>query len=309
MTVKIPVIETYVPALQSLPPDRAGAWSTFFDEFAYAIRNTKGDLLKQWAKDSLAIAIKTSANRASSFIGMLSAVARGAYNEFKRFLGALFRWELGAYFNDLCHRLWTGLSDLWHRMRTFVGYAKGSVINIWNAPREVLVEQAAALLGGVLGFMFMGGMGDGGLIDDDWKVLETHRSIFFHSMLIALGFEVCVRSAFRLVELVYQGLPKEHGRIWERILSVGNRFSGALARGGWVGVATHLTMDSHIQGWTPYKDLPIALPNWAHHLVMDVNAAGAGWIGWHWHDKIKRHLRVNKLVPPLVDGKAVKCFD
>ena len=29
---------------------------------------------------------------------------------------------------------------------------------------------------------------------------------------------------------------------------------------------------------------------------MDLNAATAGWFGWQWHDKVKRHFRSDRII-------------
>ncbi len=160
----------------------------------------------------------------------------------------------------------------------------------------------------MLGFVLIGGLGDGGAIDMDIAAagIGGHRSIWFHSALIGLAAEVCFRSAFELVDLLHERLPRRHSPVWDRMLAVGRRFEHALVTGSWIGVTTHLVADSHIQGWTPYKDLPVALPEWGHHLVMDMNAAAAGWLGWHWRDKVTRHFRDSRIVAPSISGKPLQ---
>jgi hypothetical protein len=231
-------------------------------------------------------------------------VAKGAWKEFKRFFRALIKGELTAYLKDACRRLWVALTGFWNRIRKAYQDASSFVSDLRNADRQTMVDYAASFLGGVIGFVLIGGMGDGGAVDGDIAVLGIggHRSILFHSVLIGLAGEVCFLSAFRLIELCHHRLPADHSPIWDRLLHIHRRFTHALVTGTWAGVATHLTVDSHFDGWQPYKDLPVVLPAWGHYLVMDINAAASGWFGWQWH-RAKRLFRDDSIRLAYVDGQ------
>ncbi|MFO8071212.1 MAG: hypothetical protein R6V85_04980 [Polyangia bacterium] len=287
-----------------LPRGRRNRWDRFFCEARELIAEVDGRLLRQWALGSLKIAVETTLERAMMIRNLVRAVAKGAWNEFKRFFRALFAGELGEWLEETCRRLWKALRSLWARVKSAYREVSGLVRSFQRAGRAELAGHAAGFLGGVLGFVVIGGLGDGGVIDMDIAAagIGGHRSIWFHSALIGLAAEVCFRSAFELVELLHERLPRRHSPIWDRMLAVGRRFEHALVTGSWVGVSTHLIADSHLQGWTPYKDLPVALPEWGHHMVMDLNAAAAGWLGWHWRDKVTRRLRSNRIVAPSHRG-------
>ena len=301
MTTETAII---IPHLENLPTPAQAEWQRFAREAWTALRGVDADLLKQWGRDCLSVAVQATLTRAEALRGLLSAVVKGAWKEFKRFFRALVRGEVTTYVKDACRRLWAAMRGVWQRVKAAFVEVKTIVAQLREASPAERMDLAASFLGGVLGFVFMGGLGDGGAVDMDIPAfgIGGHRSIFFHSIFIGLAAEVCFRSAFRLIELCHQKLPAKHSPLWDRLLAIHRRFNDALITGSWLGVAAHLTIDSHLDGWTPYKDLPVVLPTWGHHLVMDMNAAAAGWFAWQWH-KTKRLFRDDSIRPAIVDGR------
>jgi hypothetical protein len=307
MTIYTPEqgLTLYYEGFEGMPLDRQAAWNRFFDEAQCVLKQMDTNLLRDWSRRSLSIAVGSTVARFDALRGLIKSVVKGAWNEFKRFFRALVGGNLGEWFKDACKRAWNALGALWQRVKAASIGVKDFVASLPGANREELINYGTSFLGAVLGFILIGGTGDGGVIDLDIKALGIggHRSIWFHSIFVGLTAEICFLSAFELVKLLHERLPKRHSPIWDRMLCVQKRFAHGLVTGSWVGVATHLAIDSHFDGWTPYKDLPVALPEWGHHLVMDLNAAAAGWLGWHWHDKVKSRFRDNSFAPASALGR------
>lgn len=272
------------------------------------MRSMPASELSQWGRDSLMLAVRVTSERALSVYRLLESVARGAYEEFKRFFTALFAGELSTYFRDACKRLWDTLRDTWEWVKLQTASTVQFLRSLPSASTRELTEHGVALLGAIAGFVVIGGRGDGGMIDKDLAVfgIGGHRSIYFHSVFIGLAGEVVIRAGFDLIERMVKYLPQPHLAVWKRWLRLGRIWRDAMVTGTWVGVATHLTIDSHIDGWTPYKDLPISLSNGGHHLIMDMNAATGGWFAWQWQDKLRRPLRGRpKIGPPMNGGQVL----
>ena len=295
----------YYPGVVDLSVKKQFAWEQFFEEARFVVKGLDLSLLRDWARRSLAIAVRSTVYRAAALRGLLRAVVKGAWKEFKRFFSALVSFKMSDYFKDVCRRLWSSLKATWQQIKAAVSGVKSFVTALPGASRDELIDYTVSFFGAVMGFVLIGGTGDGGVIDLDIAAfgIGGHRSIWFHSALVGLAAEICFLSFFELVKLLHERLPRQHSPVWDRMLGVGNRFTHALVVGSWAGVATHLAVDSRIDGWTPYKHLPIGLPEWGHHMIMDMNAAAAGWFGWQWHDKAKRHLRDNRIVPARYAGR------
>jgi len=301
MPTDIHSIESYLPSTWSLPEPQVAHWNRFLDEALHALKKTDAAQLRSWVLDSLQTTAGLTAKRAVSLWNLLRAVARGAWNEFKRMWKALWSGKITEYAKDLCKRAWEGLKDLWSWVKDQMGGAVDFAVSLKSASKQEMIEMGAAFIGAALGFVIMGGK-SGGLIDSDISVLGIghHRSIWFHSVFIGLAGEAAFLSFFKLIAVLHSNLPEGHLPVWDRMLKISGRFAQGLTMGVWVGITTHLTYDSHIDGWTPYKDLPVSLPNWGHHMIMDLNAAGAGWFSWQWADKIRRHFRKNSFTPPAM---------
>ncbi|MBW7893728.1 MAG: hypothetical protein H3C27_01340 [Opitutaceae bacterium] len=250
------------------------------------------------------------ASRAIRLFDLIECVARGTWREFKQIFRALCSGELTTYVKDLCRRLWGKLNAIWSRVSKAFTDAKDFIASFSGASASLTIDLTMAFLGSCIGFVLIGGAGDGGFIDADIDLLGIggHRSIWFHSIFIGLAAESAFTSLFSLQRLLYCNLPDEHLPLWDRLHGLSQRFHAGMIRGCWIGVTTHLAIDSHVDGWTPYKDLPIALPNYAQHLVMDLNAAASGWFAWQWHDKIKRHFRRNAPSLPREISKNGQAF-
>jgi hypothetical protein len=288
-----------------MPEGRRQAWGRFASEFSTLIKEADTALLKEWGHRSMAAAVDVAVTRFKNLVSIVTKVAGGLWAELKRAFRSLINGRFTDYVVDLCGRVVAFFKRLWAAVIEAGKAFWQFVRSLPTAGHEKIVDTVTSFVGGVLGFIIIGGKGDGGLIDEDIDVfgLGGHRSILFHSLLIGVGAEACVRSTFELIDLLYNRLPKNHSPIWDRLRQIHDRFAQALITGSWVGVATHLAIDSHVGGWTPYKDIPVVLPNWGHHMVMDMNAAGSGWLAWQWYDKVKRHFRDNAIMPQTVDGR------
>jgi hypothetical protein len=274
-------------------------WNRFYEEAKYALNKVDYNLLKDWASESLSIALNATWGRALNLWDLVKAVAEGTWEEFKKLWNALWEGEITKYARDLCKRTWSFLKDIWSVLKNKTKDIKSFVSSIKDLSKAELIAVAASLVGAIIAFTVVGGT-NGGVIDSDIKVLGLggHRSIYFHSIVVGLAGEITFLSFFKLVELLHGNLPKKHLPIWDRMLKIYSRFTQGLITGTWIGVTTHLVFDAHIDGWTPYKDLPVSLPKWGHVMIMDLNAATSGWFAWQWLDKIKRHLRKNNFNPP-----------
>jgi hypothetical protein len=274
-------------------------WERFYREALLAIERTDSIQLRNWMLQSVGQTVQLMGSRANRLFELIGCVARGAWREFKELFRAICCGQLTPYMKNLCRRLWVNLKGLIAKIGNAFTNARDFVASLTRADSREIIDLTMAFVGSVVGFVLIGGAGDGGLIDADIAVLGLggHRSLWFHSIFIGIAAESSFMSFFALQRLLHGNLPDDHQPLWDRLLMLSERFHAGLIRGCWVGVTTHLAMDSHIDGWTPYKDLPIALPSYAHHLVMDLNAAAAGWFAWQWHDKIKRHFRDNSFYP------------
>ena len=142
-------------------------------------------------------------------------------------------------------------------------------------------EAAPILIGGILGFVAgSGGLdGDGGVPDLDLVGgIGNHRSIFTHSVIGGAALETAILGAASFTLLAYSQLPPDHHSLWDVLHTFGQRTADAAVVGGAAGVAYHLGVDSTVDGFTPYKDLPVSLPMMDHKALMGLNAI-AEWMG------------------------------
>jgi hypothetical protein len=140
-------------------------------------------------------------------------------------------------------------------------------------PHEAAVTIIAATAGFYLG---SGGFdGNGGVPDQDISMfgIGDHRSILMHSILPGIVIEASVLSAYGLVRLIHERLPRQHDVFWDVILNDSERIMGPLTAGVSAGISYHLAVDSFIQT-APYKDLPFSMPIEGHETLMAANALG-----------------------------------
>lgn len=138
---------------------------------------------------------------------------------------------------------------------------------------------APVLLGSVAGFVVgSGGLDtDGGIPDLDLAFgIGSHRSIFTHSIIGGAVAEAVILGTLDLVLLVHEKLPAKRDRIWGELRECAVRFADAMRRGTDLGIGVHVAADgSGVDGFTPYKDLPVGpLPEEAHRIIMGLNALG-----------------------------------
>lgn len=294
-----------------VPSSRSSEWIEILDEARFALRQVDRGVLVGLGQRSMTIALDTTRRRWGQLRDLVSAIARGVWGEFKRAFRALMAGEFGAYCVELCKRAWHALRSFWDGLVEHGRAAARLIAAVPNMSSDELADTLVAFLSSVVGFAVMSGGGDGGVVDLDIAVLGLggHRSILFHSVLSGLAWEIAMRCALEVVATFHDLLPRSHAPFWDRMLRLGHRGVGGSIAGGWAGVATHLAIDSHVDGWTPYKDLPVVLPQWGHHLVMDVNAAAAGWFAWQWRDKIIRTFSRPSGLPRAVQGQTLVVLD
>ncbi len=103
-----------------------------------------------------------------------------------------------------------------------------------------------------------------------------HRSIFTHSIIAGIVVETSVLSLLDLVATVHNNLPEKHAEFWDQLLKHSTTTSKSFVTGASLGIASHLGIDTFIDGFTPYKDLPISLPMEVHQTLMGLNAGAEG---------------------------------
>jgi hypothetical protein len=74
-----------IPYIECVPKDQRSEWRRFAHEAWIALSAVDAKLLKQWGQDCLEIAVTSTLSRANALRGLLAAVVKGAWNEFKRF--------------------------------------------------------------------------------------------------------------------------------------------------------------------------------------------------------------------------------
>lgn len=144
-------------------------------------------------------------------------------------------------------------------------------------PKDGALAMVSALVGFYLG---SGGDGDGGVPDLDLLGgIDAHRSIFTHSIIAGAVIEALVLSLQDLTSLVYDDLPEPHHKLWDVFNDSQSIAADHFVTGASLGIATHLGVDALIDGFTPYKDLPISLPAELHEALLGLNAVTEGAYG------------------------------
>jgi GTPase SAR1 family protein len=243
-------------------------------ELKIALSRTPPSELSAWSKRSAQRFVSVSAKRLTGFGSLLAKFTSLSADELVRVISAFNGGTLGEYAND-----W---ADKAQRLAAGISERGQSVLTLMAKTIESRPSDAAThLLGAVVGFYCgSGGDGDGGIPDLDLLGgIGAHRSIFTHSIIAGAFIETAVMSLVDLTQVVHAFLPAEHSEFWDTLLHHTEIGSSTFVSGASIGIATHLGVDTLLDGFTPYKDLPIALPQFAHELLMGLNAGIEGTYG------------------------------
>ncbi len=243
-------------------------------ELKVAIERTPSSELSAWGKRSAKRFVSVSAKRVTGFGSLMAKVTGLSADELVRVISAFNGGTLGEYANDRADKAQQFAAGISERGQSTLALVAKT---IESRPSDA----ATHLLGAVLGFYCgSGGDGDGGIPDLDLLGgIGAHRSIFTHSIIAGAFVETAVMSLVDLTQVVYARLPAEHSEFWDTMLRHSEIGSSAFVSGASIGIATHLGVDTLLDGFTPYKDLPIALPQFAHELLMGLNAGIEGTYG------------------------------
>ena len=240
-------------------------------ELKAALGQTPSSELSAWGTRSAKRFVSVSAKRVTGFGSLLAKITTLSADELVSVISAFNGGTLGEYANDRVDRAQqfaAGISERGQSTLTLIAKT------IESHPSDA----ATHLLGAVIGFYCgSGGDGDGGIPDLDLLGgIGAHRSIFTHSIIAGAFVETAVMSLVDLTQVVHARLPAEHSKFWDTLLRHTEIGSSTFVSGASIGIATHLGVDTLLDGFTPYKDLPIALPQFAHEALMGFNGGIEG---------------------------------
>lgn len=257
-------------------PQQAGPLK---DELVFALQATPHEQIADWGKRIAKRFVTVGVKRVTNLGSLLFRLTIGTADELVSTVGAISDGRAGEHFDnraaavtDTTRRLGRGAEAAFQGLAAFF--------------REKPDEAAVSLLSSTLGF-YLGighgteGFGDGGIPDLDLTFggIGWHRSIFTHSIIAGAFVETAVISLIDLNMIVYQNLPKEHSPFWDELHKYSNAAGDSFVTGASLGIAAHLGIDTTIDGFTPYKDLPISLPMGVHELLMGMNSLAEGAYG------------------------------
>ena len=249
------------------------------EELIFALKATSRRELSDWGVRIGKRFVSVGGKRVSNLGALLSKLTIGTADELANAIGAVAGGRGSVYFNeraaaisDTAGRTSKGIEAAFQGLATF--------------SREKPDEAAVGLLSSVLGF-YIGighgkdGFGDGGIPDLDLTFggIGLHRSIFTHSIVAGAFVETAVLSLIDLNKTVHRNLPTGHSEFWNELLRYGDAAANPFVTGTSLGIASHLGIDTTIDGFTPYKDLPISIPMGAHELLMGMNSLAEGAYG------------------------------
>lgn len=248
---------------------QAARVSRMMAELRVAVRASERGVIRAWGARTLRrfpLALKTRVKR----------VGRVAKTVFVAGVGELIdaasnRDHLGLHLRDRGEAALGAITGAtWTRME-----AVGGVLRM--LPTDPAA--AASILFGWFAGILIGSGGldaDGGLPDLDIQLMGigSHRSVLTHSIVMGAAAEAGILSVLDLALVIHDRLPAGRDALWNELIDSVAIFADALRRGTDVGLALHVGADATVDGFTPYKDLPVALPENGHRLLMGVNALG-----------------------------------
>ncbi len=274
--------------------DKFPSYGLLRDELVSAIRATPPEQMADWGKRIGRRFVSVGVKRVTNLGALLSRLTIGTADELVSAVGAISEGRANEHFSDraaaatdTARRLGQGTETAFRGMAAFFD----------EKPSEAAVSLLSVTLGFYLGIgNGQDGLGDGGIPDLDLAFggIGWHRSIFTHSIIAGAFVETAVISLIDLNKTVYQNLPKEHNRFWDELLKYSNAAGESFVTGASLGIAAHLGIDTTIDGFTPYKDLPISLPTGVHELLMGMNSVAEGAYGagrlWEHRDSASKTI-------------------
>lgn len=245
-------------------------------EFRSAVNRVDTQILKEWGMRSAKRFGTVFLTRITSLAGLLARLTDATADEVLNALRAFGDGHLGGHIssrsNAAVHAL-TAIQDA----------ASKTISAIKDGLSRNPADSATKLFSAVIGFYAgSGGNGDGGIPDLDLLAgIGAHRSIFTHSIIAGAFVETAVLSLVDLTQVIYEKLPADHDPFWNQLIKYQKMSGESFVTGASLGIAAHLGIDTTIDGFTPYKDLPISLPIELHEALMGLNSVAEGVYGLH----------------------------
>lgn len=262
--------------MESMAPNQSGTASELglIAELQVALKATPPSVLADWGKRTGERFLRVGAKRVTGIVDLATALTKRSADELVALIEAGRDGRLPVHLEQ---RLDTGR----RAAEAIVGQGRAVFDLVATKASTNPSEAATHLCSLVIGFYTgSGGNGDGGIPDLDLLAgIGAHRSIFTHSIIAGAFVETAVLSLIDLVGEVHGRLPTRHSVFWDTLLRHSQIGGSTFVSGASIGISTHLGIDTLVDGFTPYKDLPISLPQGAHELLMGMNAVAEGVYG------------------------------
>ena len=245
-------------------------------EFRSAVNRADTKLLKEWGARSAKRFGIVFARRITNLAGLLARLTDATADEVSNALQAFGDGHFGEHISSRSNAAV-------HALTAIQNGASKTISTIKDGFSRNPADSATKLFSAVIGFYAgSGGNGDGGIPDLDLLAgIGAHRSIFTHSIIAGAFVETAVLSLVDLTQVIYEKLPADHDPFWNQLLKYQNMSGESFVTGASLGIAAHLGIDTTIDGFTPYKDLPISLPIGLHEALMGLNSVAEGVYGLH----------------------------
>ena len=240
---------------------------SLINQLNLALSRTSSHDIASWGARTGSRLTSGTTDRITGLAGILKDLSIATLSEVSGAVGATLKGELSGYLDN-------GVGRLAKLTNSVINSVDGTVSQLVNLSKQKPEEAALSLFSSVVGFYSGGGTGDGGIPDLDLALggIGWHRSIFTHSIIAGVVIETSVLSLLDLVKTVHRNLPEEHDDFWDKLLKYSTASSESFVSGASLGIASHLGIDTFVDGFTPYKDLPISLPMEVHQTLMGLNA-------------------------------------
>lgn len=239
-------------------------------EFYEALSKLESEEIKKWGRITVKIFLKNGKRRMLNAAKTIGKAGKIAITETYGYTRATRNHQLSEHFSKrkVVYKNVTikTLKQSWHTLSLLIQYLKTN-------PSKAAPQIFLAFIGFLVG---SGGFdGDGGLPDTDIMAgIGYHRSIWTHSIFMALFIETIAYSLVKLVELFYDKLPEHHDRFWDKLMENQKQLTRAFANGACAGIAYHLLVDMNITADSikPYADLPFSTSMETHQAILGGNA-------------------------------------
>lgn len=241
------------------------------DELRFALGRMESANLKAWGKRSALRLLMLAGQRVGGLARLATLLARSGGGELSGLFTALKQRRFATHVGDrTAAAIDVTLAIGREGSRLLTGIAK----SLLNDPKK----NAPAVLGAVLGFSAgSGGLdANGGIPDLDLLAgIGAHRSPLSHTIIAGIVVEGLLLAIADLAAEVHGRLPQDHDPLWDSLARIGRPLAENLALGTSAGLAWHLLADAFVQPGT-YHDLPFAMPQEGHQVVLAVNGVAEG---------------------------------